>query len=310
MKKQAEASWTASQVKDVPARKFFWDGGDLELARQKVFVQHTFAFNLLHISDMHFSPGDKKYLDELEALLKNIEEPIDLITLGGDFVNDDEGIAWVPEFLRRLPDGVPKLAVLGNHDFYQMSIHGYWLLMLAITVWRGTRPLDTPRLRKVLEEGGVRLFEDAGARVDLSAGPLYVYGMRQPFLRQPHRPPSGRPPPVEPGCFHLLLVHRPDIPPEYAEGYHLVLGGHTHGGQIAPPGLGALRTNCRIHPATAAGHYRIGSAQWIVNNGFSSDVHTRVRWNRPRQISLIEVRPGINPSVLPQLRFCRPPQEP
>ena len=41
-----------------------------------------------------------------------------------------------------------------------------------------------------------------------------------------------------------------------ADGYDAVLAGHTHGGQVCLPGVGALTTNCDLEPARAKGLHR------------------------------------------------------
>ena len=41
-----------------------------------------------------------------------------------------------------------------------------------------------------------------------------------------------------------------------ADGYDAILAGHTHGGQVCVPGIGALTTNCDLEPARAKGLHR------------------------------------------------------
>ena len=41
-----------------------------------------------------------------------------------------------------------------------------------------------------------------------------------------------------------------------ADGYDAILAGHTHGGQVCLPGVGALTTNCDLEPARAKGLHR------------------------------------------------------
>ncbi|MGN6161776.1 MAG: metallophosphoesterase, partial [Marmoricola sp.] len=40
------------------------------------------------------------------------------------------------------------------------------------------------------------------------------------------------------------------------EGYELIMAGHTHGGQLRLPGIGALVTNCDLEPARCRGLHR------------------------------------------------------
>ncbi len=279
----------------------------MELDRREVLVEGLdFSFTLLYLSDMHLSPGDEKLIEELGRTLESLKEPIHVVSLGGDFVNDAQGFALVPRLLEALPRSVPRVAVLGNHDFYQYRVRG--VLGIFAPILLKARPLNVARLREILRGADVEVLEHRGVTRELAGGAIYVYGMSQPKYGHPHRPPDETPPAACAGRrpFRLLLCHRPDVPESYAQGFDLVMGGHTHGGQVRFPGIGALKTNCLVHPSTASGHFRLGSAQWIVNHGFSADDRARFRLNTPRQISLLHIQPGT-PPPLKALRFSAEP---
>ena len=47
--------------------------------------------------------------------------------------------------------------------------------------------------------------------------------------------------------FSIAVMHSPDSAPETAAlGYDLLFAGHTHGGQVCLPVVGALVTNCSM----------------------------------------------------------------
>jgi predicted MPP superfamily phosphohydrolase len=66
----------------------------------------------------------------------------------------------------------------------------------------------------------------------------------------------------------ILLMHEPDFADTAAKDRRvaLQLSGHTHGGQVCLPGLGALITP-RWGRKYIAGWYRIGALQLYVNRG-------------------------------------------
>ncbi len=71
-----------------------------------------------------------------------------------------------------------------------------------------------------------------------------------------------------------------------ADGYDAILAGHTHGGQVCVPGLGALTTNCDLEPARAKGLHRHpaqsvpgdpGSAWLHVSAGLGTSPYAQIR---------------------------------
>ena len=63
--------------------------------------------------------------------------------------------------------------------------------------------------------------------------------------------------PADPAAdLRLGVLHSPEPPVMdrfAADGYDLLLAGHTHGGQLRVPGFGALATNCGIDRARVSG---------------------------------------------------------
>ena len=71
-----------------------------------------------------------------------------------------------------------------------------------------------------------------------------------------------------------------------ADGYDAILAGHTHGGQVCLPGVGALTTNCDLEPARAKGLHRHpadsrpgdpGSSWLHVSAGIGTSPYARIR---------------------------------
>ena len=93
----------------------------------------------------------------------------------------------------------------------------------------------------------------------------------------------ARPEDVE---FHLGLVHAPytaALDLLVAAGADVLLAGHTHGGQVRLPGIGALTANCDLPRDQAR-----GLSRW------------RNRW--------LHVTPGLGQSCYAPYRFCCRPE--
>ncbi len=89
----------------------------------------------------------------------------------------------------------------------------------------------------------------------------------------------------------ILLSHNPDILQEpELERTDLVLAGHTHGGQIALPFLGALHTQAgHITRNQAAGHMRRERIQLYINQGLGEGIPLRL--GVPPQLTWIQLLP-------------------
>lgn len=98
----------------------------------------------------------------------------------------------------------------------------------------------------------------------------------------------ARSPALPPGAPRIVLSHSPDVTPEASRrGIELVLAGHTHGGQVRLPFLGALLTRSQIGPAFDRGLF-----EWAAPN--------------PRGWTTLYVNPGVGTSLFP-IRFWDPP---
>ena len=63
-----------------------------------------------------------------------------------------------------------------------------------------------------------------------------------------------------------------------ADGADLVLAGHTHGGQLRVPGVGALVTNCDLPRAQAKGLSQYGDAALHVSAGLGTSPYAPFRF--------------------------------
>jgi uncharacterized protein len=164
------------------------------------------------LTDLHRSQTVPRSDLEHAVDLVRAERP-DLIVLGGDYVTwgDRQFVDDAAESVSRLeaPHGV--FAVLGNHD-------------------------DDRDMPRALSRRGIEVLRDARTRVSIHGEPLDLLGIRfwtrkAPEIRKILEGASGN---------TILLAHDPRRLREAAAlRIPLVLAGHTHGGQVVIPGLGA-----------------------------------------------------------------------
>jgi predicted MPP superfamily phosphohydrolase len=211
------------------------------------------------LTDTHFS-ATVSAQDIQQAVRATIDARPDMIVLGGDYVTwgDRRYVPGSAELLAplRAPHGV--FAVLGNHDDDRdmpaaLSARGFTVLKDARTdiVVRG----------EVLALAGIRYWT---RRVDRIARLL-----------------SGA------KGTSILLAHDPSRLKEAADlDVPLVLSGHTHGGQIVLPGLGAVAA--RKYPVIS-GFGRRENTSIYVSRGVGT-VYVPMRLNCPPEVSVLRLR--------------------
>ena len=87
----------------------------------------------------------------------------------------------------------------------------------------------------------------------------------------------------------VLLTHTPDLFPDAAElGVDLVLAGHTQGGQVRLPWLGAIVTDTRLGRAFASGLFRRGGTHLFVTRGIGTS-RLPVRFLSPPEAAVISL---------------------
>ncbi len=216
----------------------------LELERIDL-VEHTLEMpgldrpiSLLQLSDVHLREADRR-LDRLVAALAGLTP--DAVVLTGDVATRGWTLDAVDRLLGALPDApLGRFAVMGNWE--------YW----------GDAPPE--RWRPVLARHGVRLLMDEVvhiAGVALAGTDDFYAG--EPDAQAVLTRLAGRP--------AVVLSHSPGLFDDLArDGVRLVLSGHTHGGQVILPALGAFFVP-KGSGAYVAGWYRREHAWLYVSVG-------------------------------------------
>ena len=212
------------------------------------------------ITDVHHSESVSAKDVSLAVELLTAAQP-DLIVLGGDYVTfgDRKFVGPVAELLSPLahaPQG--SFAVLGNHD-------------------------DDRDMPAALAQQGFTVLKDQRTSLAIRGETLDLAGIRF-WTRRPSdlaRVLAGT------SGTTILLAHDPRRLVEAAAlDVQLVLSGHTHGGQVVLPGVGALAG--RKFPVLA-GIGREENATVFVSRGVGT-VYVPVRINCPPEVAVLTLR--------------------
>jgi uncharacterized protein len=253
---------------------------------------------VLHISDAHLTPGRHRLMSWIRSL--DATSP-DLVVNTGDSIAHPEAVRPFLDSLGPLLDR-PGVFVYGSNDLYSPLPKNP-----ARYLWRTSAD---DRRRHVPDLPWAELGESMSAagwldannhRGRLKAGDLdiEVAGVHDSHIkRDKYELIAG---PADPTAdLRLGVMHTPEprvLDDFAADGYDLLLAGHTHGGQICLPKIGTLVTNCGIDRARARGlsrhPARTGPAVLHVSAGLGTSPWTPFRLACRPEATLLTLIPRI-----------------
>ncbi|KAA1042653.1 metallophosphoesterase [Macrococcus equipercicus] len=228
--------------------------------------QHARPFRIVHISDLHIG-FNYTYEDLIEHINKvNTLRP-DIVMITGDLFDRIDRYKGKPQafspLLRTIqaPSGV--YFSYGNHD---------------------QRSSRTHKIQQVIEDSGIHLMNNFGRTIDYDGEAIYISGIDD-VLNSKGNVTQALKNRTDSHDFTIMMVHEPDFA-DYVKRFDvdLQLSGHTHGGQIRLPLLGAP-----ILPALGKKYVR-GLYQ-LMHHHHSMMLH---------------VSPGLGTTHLPIRFFCPP----
>jgi predicted MPP superfamily phosphohydrolase len=248
---------------------------------------------VIHVADTHLSGPDPRLAAHLAEVLAAVDP--DLVVATGDLCGAEGSEPAVVELLAHLTStGVPALATLGSNDRWAPAPK-HPLVYFTDPDHRILGPrLDTAGLVTGLEASGWRVLEDERDTLDVGGRRVAVAA-----LHDPHE--SGRVLPELPDVdlhdvddvdLRLGLVHAPytaAVDLLARAGCDVVLAGHTHGGQVRLPGVGALTANCDLPLGMARGASRWGDAWLHVTPGLGQSDWAPFRFGCRPEVSVLHL---------------------
>lgn len=212
-------------------------------------------FTILHLSDIHFVPGQDTKAAWLQSLASL--KP-DLVVNTGDNLSHVKAVDPLLEALRPLLE-FPGVFVPGSNDYYAPSLKNPAAYLLGPSkVKRESAELDWPRLRAGFGMGGWVDLTNRNQSVVLNGMRFDFSGVDDPHLNRERYAgwPRGTRGQDENAHLRVAVIHAPyqRVLDHFTEdGADLLLAGHTHGGQLCIPGYGALVSNCDLPTWRAKG---------------------------------------------------------
>jgi uncharacterized protein len=226
---------------------------------------------VVHMTDLHF--GRLQRIQQVERWVDAaINQNADLIVVTGDFVDHPISQTDLDSLVRalsrlRAPLGV--FAVPGNHD-------------------HGSFKTDINYLIEPLETVGIKFLVNTNLelRPDLVLAGVDDLWLGTPDLK---RALEG----VSDGPAVILMAHNPDQLVRVPARVDLTLSGHTHGGQIVLPVLGALHTGSDYGQRFAQGFVRADGQDGVrgfVSRGLGTTL-IPVRFMCPAELVVLDLEP-------------------
>lgn len=238
-------------------------------------------FRILHLSDTHLSEPESEKLSFLEEVT---DGDFDFVVLTGDVFENYTGLKYASSLLSRKPK-LGAYAVLGNHDYYNYS---FFNKIIGRINRRWRHPMEyrdvKPMIDALSNNGWDVLLNESRTH---SEG-VHVVGVDYPGIepaeltRLVQQAPDGH--------MKLALFHMPRHLHTFVDaGVDFAVGGHTHGGQIRVPGVGALITDSELSRQEASGLIYRGKTVFHISRGLSADPRSNIRLFCPPAATIIEV---------------------
>lgn len=243
------------------------------------------GLTLLHLSDLHLVRVDRRKSAFLASL-----PAADVTVVTGDFLAEPEAVEAAVAAVRPTRGRLASWFVLGSNDYYVPRPKNpirYFIPQHRHTP-RRARSGRANELRTMLTADGWRDLTNLRDELDLDGLPVELLGLddshigRQDLRVAPRDTPSR---------FGIAVMHSPDSAPEIvACGYRLVVAGHTHGGQVRLPLIGALVTNSHLPRRLVSGLIRLGDSFLHVSPGLGTSKYAPFRFLCPPEATLLELR--------------------
>ncbi len=251
---------------DLPTRK--WPDGFAPL-------------NIAMVADLHVGcvSVPLSRIDRVVAQLNQLSA--DIILLPGDFVvSDEQNFQKIvaPDLIAEKLGGLRArhgvYAVLGNHD-WNLDGEGMWRALEA----HGIGVLENDAVKIARPE-----FEGKSGRQD-----FWLMGLADDRTRTPDLGAAFAK--VKDSAPVVLMCHDPGTFLDIDERPVLTMCGHTHGGQVRFPFLGAAYLPSRAPLRYAYGHISENNRDLIVTSGVGTS-SLPLRFNCPAEVVTVKIGPA------------------
>jgi len=279
---------------------------------------------ILHLSDFHLRENPKgKKLFKFVRNLRRLD--VDFILITGDMLESDKNVEYLIKMLSPLKAKYGKYAVLGVHDHYKKTVAEFLKNMFK-RKRRYERENDVSYITKRLSGIGIEVLINKGRKISVkssSVSDIEIIGLDDPIIKKTdiavafsYVSSVGEPEIQKKtdykecykevfklrkekihklnksGLLRIVMLHTPDagsIIDLARRGSDIIFSGHTHGGQVRFPLLGAIVSGCNIKTKFASGLFYFKKFILYVSRGLGEGKYSQFRFYCQPEASLVRI---------------------
>lgn len=222
------------------------------------------GLKVVFVSDFHIKTYQEARLKRVVELIN--KQNADIVLSTGDYIAKHSlkatlSVEKIAKYISEIKSKYGYYTTLGNHD----NKKGEGSIAFA------------------LDKYGIKILKNESISVEVAEKNVYIAGIEdyqsgRPSITDALKNTNN---PV------ILLTHNPDMFVDVPDNVNLTLAGHTHGGQIKLPVIGALIIPSRYRNRFAAGYIEENGRKMIVTKGIGTSI-IPVRFNCKPEIVVIE----------------------
>jgi uncharacterized protein len=250
---------------------------------------------VLHISDVHLTPERRRLMSWIRAL-GGLDPHVVVNT--GDNIGHPQAVRPLLDCLEPLLER-PGVFVFGSNDLYAPKPRNparYLYRRNHGKIQRNEPNLPWEKLRDGMTQAGWLDLNNQRGRLRAGGLDIMVAGVHDSHIaRDRYDDIAG--PADQAAALRLGVMHSPEprlLDRFAADGYDLLLAGHTHGGQLCLPVYGTLVTNCGLDRERARGLHRhpADGRTWMhVSAGLGTSPWSPARFACRPEATLLTLRP-------------------
>lgn len=278
----------------------------------------------LHLSDFHLRKNSKG--KKLFKFVRNLSKlNVDFILITGDLTENDKNIEYLINMLSPLKAKYGKYAVFGVHDHYNKALVEFIRNMFKKKkIYK--RENDVTYMAKRLKDIGIEVLRNESRRINIGSydiGDIEIIGLDDPIINkidivkafshidhidslkllkksdyknayksifklkeEKIHKINNR------GKLRIILMHTPDtnsIINLARKEVDIIFGGHTHGGQVRLPLVGAVVSGCKIKTKFASGLFYFRNFVLYVTRGLGEGRYSQFRFYCQPEASLVKI---------------------